>query len=95
MSHIHHLKKQLEKKYPKISLEVKRDIGHQVGMVLEELRAKKGLTQKQLASLLGTKQSAIARLESGAQIPSLPYLCKIAEVFGTYLIPPKFYKINE
>ncbi len=42
-----------------------------------EKRLQKGLTQTQLAEKLGTKQSAIARLESGAYNPSLSFLKKV------------------
>lgn len=45
-------------------------------------RTKKGITQKQLAQRIGTKQSAIARLESGNANPSLEFLEKIAEGMG-------------
>lgn len=45
-------------------------------------RIKKGITQKELAQKMGTKQSAIARLESGNVNPSLNFLEKIASVMG-------------
>ncbi len=45
-------------------------------------RLKKGITQEQLANKIGTKQSAIARLESGNVNPSLALLEKIASVMG-------------
>lgn len=45
-------------------------------------RLKKGLTQKDVAQKLGTKQSAIARLESGNVNPSLEFLQKVAQVMG-------------
>lgn len=53
--------------------------------VISELiaaRLKKGLTQKEVAAKLGTKQSAIARLEGGNVNPSLDLLEKIASVMG-------------
>lgn len=53
---------------------------------LVEARSKKGLTQKQLAEKIGTKQSAIARLESGNANPSLLFLEKIVGAMG--------YKLN-
>jgi DNA-binding XRE family transcriptional regulator len=46
------------------------------------LRTEKGLTQKQLAELVGTKQSAISRLENGSYNPSLEFLTKIAHALG-------------
>ena len=45
-------------------------------------RLNKGLTQKDVADKLGTKQSAIARLESGNTNPSIEFLQKIATVMG-------------
>lgn len=57
--------------------------------VISELiaaRLKRGLTQKDVAEKLGTKQSAIARLESGNVNPSIEFLQKIAQVMG--------YKLN-
>jgi len=41
-------------------------------------RLKKGLSQKDLAEKVGTKQSAISRLESGRYNPSLVFLDKVA-----------------
>lgn len=48
-------------------------------------RTKKGMTQKELADKMGTKQSAIARLEAGNVNPSLGFLEKIASVLGAKL----------
>ena len=42
-------------------------------------RARAGLTQAEVAERMGTTQSAIARLESGAQIPSVNTLLKFAK----------------
>jgi len=50
------------------------------------LRTKKGITQKELAEKIGTKQSAIARLESGNFNPTLDFLQKTAKALGTKLI---------
>lgn len=43
------------------------------------LRIKRGLTQKQLAKLVGTKQSSIARLESGRTEPRLSFLRRVVK----------------
>ncbi len=42
------------------------------------LRIARGLTQAQLAELVGTRQPSIARLESGAMQPSIRFLRKVA-----------------
>ena len=41
------------------------------------LRIMRGLTQAQLAELVGTKQPSIARLESGQDAPRLSFLKKV------------------
>lgn len=45
-------------------------------------RIAKGMSQKQLAEKVGTKQSAIARLENGKANPSLAFLEKISKALG-------------
>lgn len=49
-------------------------------------RIKKGLTQAQLAKKIGTKQSAIARVEGGNANPSIAFLEKVTKALGTKLI---------
>lgn len=49
-------------------------------------RADHGLTQTALARLLGMSQSAIARLEIGEHIPTLPTLLKLSEVLGLEIL---------
>jgi transcriptional regulator with XRE-family HTH domain len=44
-----------------------------------ERRRELGLSQKELAELTGTTQSAIARLESGGRPPRIDTLLRIAE----------------
>jgi predicted transcriptional regulator len=46
------------------------------------LRAMRGLTQKQVAELVGTTQSSIARLESGKEMPRLSFLQRVVEALG-------------
>ena len=43
------------------------------------LRLKRGLTQAQVAKIVGTKQSSIARLESGKIQPRLSFLRKVVK----------------
>jgi transcriptional regulator with XRE-family HTH domain len=38
----------------------------------------RGLTQTQLAELVGTRQPSIARLENGSSLPSISFLQKVA-----------------
>jgi DNA-binding XRE family transcriptional regulator len=44
-----------------------------------ERRVERGLSQRELAVLVGTTQSAIARLERGGRPPRIDTLLKIAE----------------
>ncbi len=46
-------------------------------------RLEKGMSQKQLAEKMGTKQSALSRLESGNYNPSLAFLKKVATALGS------------
>ena len=46
-------------------------------------RLEKGLTQKELATKIGTKQSAISRLEGGNFNPTLALLNKVAKALNT------------
>jgi transcriptional regulator with XRE-family HTH domain len=46
------------------------------------LRIRRGLTQAQLAELVGTKQPSIARLESGQVAPRLSFLRRVVEALG-------------
>lgn len=49
---------------------------------LTQARLEKGLTQEQLARLIGTQRSNICRIESGTQNLSLDMMLKIAEALG-------------
>ncbi|OGM55963.1 transcriptional regulator [Candidatus Woesebacteria bacterium RIFCSPHIGHO2_12_FULL_44_11] len=49
-------------------------------------RLKKGLTQKELAQKIGTKQSAIARIEAGNVNPTVNFLEKVAQALGQKLV---------
>ena len=56
--------------------------------IIEEIilaRREKKLTQKDLAELIGTRQSNISRLESGNYNPSLGFLQKVASAMGKKL----------
>ena len=70
---------ELAEAYAQENLE--REISRQV----LRLRQMRGWTQAQLAEALNTKQSAVARLESGSYRPSLATLSRICEVLGAHL----------
>lgn len=48
-------------------------------------RLKRGMTQKDVADKIGTRQSAIARFEAGNINPTIGFLEKVASVLGTKL----------
>lgn len=50
-----------------------------------DARARKGITQKKLATRMKTKQSVISRLESGRANPSLAFLKRLAQALNTNL----------
>jgi transcriptional regulator with XRE-family HTH domain len=54
-----------------------RHVERLAGNLLRRARARKGLTQRQLAELAGVPQSSIAKIESGARQPTLPVLTRI------------------
>lgn len=70
-------------------------LGEEFAFLDEVLRARAeaGLSQAQVAERVGTTQSAIARLESGAQrhSPSIATLQKYAKALG-YRVEVKFVK---
>ena len=61
------------------------NLERQIARQVLRLRLRRGWTQAQLAGALHTKQSAIARLESGSYRPSLATLEKIGQVLGARL----------
>lgn len=53
-----------------------------LGLRLKELRTKRGLSQSELAKLVGVTPSTISQVESNLIYPSLPALLKMAEVLS-------------
>jgi predicted transcriptional regulator len=53
--------------------------------MLIERRLKKGVTQGQLAEMIGTKQAAISRFESGTYNPTVGFLYKVADALNAKL----------
>ncbi|MBA3690014.1 MAG: helix-turn-helix transcriptional regulator [Actinobacteria bacterium] len=54
---------------------------------VREARRRAGLTQRELATLVGTTQSALARIESGATEPSLARVAALIRACGFDLRP--------
>lgn len=62
------------------------DYRAKIGKLISELRVNHGLTQAQLAAELGTSQSAINRIERGAQNVSLEIVARISDVLNSEII---------
>ncbi len=54
----------------------------QLAREIKALREAKGMSQETLAAKVGTKQPAIARLESGRGVPKIDVIVKIAHALG-------------
>ena len=52
---------------------------------IEERRKVQGMTQQQLAALLGVSRQTIISLESGKYNPSILLAHKIAQMFGVHI----------
>lgn len=64
--------KELEPKFELVRILIRKRLG-------------KGLTQQELAIKIGTKQSAISRLESGRYNPTIQVLRKVAQALNANL----------
>lgn len=63
-----------------------------IGLVIEKLRKKNKLTQKEFSVLIGVTQTYISMIESEKKIPSFFILSKISTVF---LVPvPVIYMLS-
>ena len=58
---------------------------YEIARAVIRARIEKGLTQKQLAEKLNTKQSVISRVESANTTPSLSLLKRLAQALNTSL----------
>ena len=56
------------------------------GAKIKELRKERGLTQAELAEIIGTKQSAIARVEKEEGSSTIATLEKIADALGVTVV---------
>jgi ribosome-binding protein aMBF1 (putative translation factor) len=71
--------KEIRKEYDALAAEFA------IAEVVIKKRLEKGMTQLELANKIGTKQSAISRLESGNYNPSIKLLEKTAKALGLKL----------
>ena len=71
--------KEIKKAYDKLGPEFSL-----IAMLIKK-RIEKGLTQEELAQKIGTKQSAISRLESGSYNPSIAFLRRVAKALNAQL----------
>ena len=55
------------------------------GYQIARLRMLRGLTQAQLAEMVGTRQPSIARLENGSSLPSISFLQKVAGALNAHI----------
>src|SRR5680860_630473 len=67
---------------------LKQDLSFEIAESIINARIKMGITQKEFAKKLKTKQSGVARLESGRNYPSFKTLEKIAEILGVRIKNP-------
>jgi ribosome-binding protein aMBF1 (putative translation factor) len=72
-----HKKKLLKDPEVKIALEETR-LEYEIARAVIKARIEKGLTQKDLADALNTKQSVISRVETAQTTPSLSFLKRLA-----------------
>jgi DNA-binding XRE family transcriptional regulator len=71
---------------PKVKLEYDNlDTLYNIKRQIIKLREEHGISQKELAEKIGTKQSAISRLENDDYNPSVELLDKVANALGKKL----------
>ena len=69
----------------------------QTGQILANLRAEKGLAQKELAFLLNLSIGTISNYENNVHSPDLNTLCKLADFYGVttdYLLGRTKYRFD-
>lgn len=84
MTNYDDFKKRIFENRPKVK-ETYDKLGPKYDAMIQIIRARANnkLTQKALAKKMNTKQSAIARLESGRANPSFKFIQRLAQALGT------------
>lgn len=81
--------KDFEKKLlesPKFRKEYERHkLAREIAEMIAGTRTLKGISQKKLAGMVGTKQPSIARLENASSLPGLNFLKRICDALGVCL----------
>ncbi|RFT79734.1 XRE family transcriptional regulator, partial [Adlercreutzia equolifaciens] len=54
-----------------------------LGTRISELRREKGMTQEQLAKLVGISAPAVSKWETGSSCPDIALLCPLARALDT------------
>ncbi len=53
----------------------------EIGQRIRALRMERGLTQQELADLIGISQNSISKIEPGLRVPSIDTFLVLAELF--------------
>ena len=53
---------------------------NKIGLFIQELRKKKGLTQKELGDILYVTDKAVSKWERGLSLPDITILSKLADI---------------
>mgnify|MGYP001595924919 CR=1 FL=1 len=85
MDDFERMKKRLLKNPEFKKLHAKTRPEFEIARMVIRARIKKGLTQKQLADKLHTRQSVISRVEGANTTPSLSFLKRLAAALNTTL----------
>ena len=85
MDDLEKLKKKLLKNPEFKKLYEESRLEYEIARAVIRARIEKGLTQKQLADKLNTKQSVISRVESANTTPSISFLKRLAQALNTSL----------
>lgn len=64
----------------------KNNYKQRIGKLIQEIRTSRGMTQAELAKELGTSQSAVNRIEKGAQNISLEMVARIGDVLSSEIV---------
>lgn len=75
--------------------EIDAETDFDIGGLIAEVRIYAGISQEELARIMGTSQSSIARAESGKIEPSVSFLSRVAKAVGAELVYPKFLFMQE